>query len=198
MEAHVRVRPRSRGRDRRHLAAVPVERRPREDRAGEDGVVAQPAAPVEHRDPVATACGPGEHVREREEHVVRGEVVPGDRLARSCLVVDAERPRALECRDPLGPLCEVGVGDGALVPAARRPAPALGERLELGLRGLDHGLGRRVSDRRREEPQPPQQALHADHDDRRRQRLDEPSEGDVLRHGRRPPGPRSPVRPHRR
>ena len=132
VERHVGVDPRARLRDRGHLPAVPVQLDLRHHRPGEDGVVPEPAAPVEDGQALPPVGRAGEHVGERDEHVVGGDVVAREALPGACLVVDAERPGPLERRHPLRPFREIGVGDRPAVPARHRPFPPFRDVLELG------------------------------------------------------------------
>ena len=71
--------------------------------------MAEAAAPVEHREPVVSPRREREHVRERDEHVVRVRVA-GQHLGR--LVVDAERLWRLDRGEVVRPFARVRVGDG--------------------------------------------------------------------------------------
>ena len=149
----------------------------------------EPAAPVEDGHAVAPVGDAREDIGERQQHVVRRHVVPLQPLPRAGLVVDAERAGAFQRRDPLRPLGRVGVGDGAAVPARDLALEALRNHLELRRlrRGGDAGLGRRLVGLRPDQPDAAERALHRDHDDRRRDRLQPPARVVALvRHAARP------------
>ena len=128
------------------------------------------------RFPARPVRGAGEDIGERDEHVVGGHVVGGETLARARLVIDAERARALERCDPLGPLGEVGLGDRTAVPARRlaAPSPRGCARTRAAPAGSGAGSASGPGTARRR-PIPAERAFHGDHEDRRRHRLGPPS-----------------------
>src|SRR5262249_4641480 len=97
------------------------------------------AAPVEQREPVAAARGPGERVREREHDLLRVELVARHGPPGRNLVVDAQRPRPRDGGEERRPVIAIDPRDRVDVPAAGPAAPALGDVLPLG--------GRRVGRR---------------------------------------------------